>query len=155
MTFVRLHLLLALAGLGAVSIGGAVLETRWAEETQAALAEAAADRAETRRVEEAIASAQVRLALEHARLSSYETAPVHLVVSRTDARLGVERGSVVLRTAGIVTASPVGIDTVRSVSATGLGLAGGGRLDAAAGLSAADLTVLRRLVRAGTVVYVL
>jgi hypothetical protein len=146
---------LLLAGLGGVSLGGAVLEARWAGETQAAVAQAAASRAATRRIEEAVARARVRLALEHARLSSYETAPVHLVVSRTDARLGVERGSVVLRTAGIVTALPVGVDTVRSVGATGLGLASGGRLDAAAGLSAADLAVLRRLVRAGTVVHVL
>jgi len=44
---------------------------------------------------------------------------------------------------------------VRSVGTAGLRLAGGGRLDAAAGLSAADLTVLRRLVRPGTVIYVL
>ncbi|MFZ9897922.1 MAG: hypothetical protein ACO3F5_00620 [Gemmatimonadaceae bacterium] len=154
MTFLRLLLLLALAGLGAVSIGGAVLEARWAGETQAAVAQAAANRAATRRIEEAVARARVRLALERARLSSYETARVHLVVSRTDARLGVERGSVLLRTAGLVTALPVGIDTVRSVGASGLELAGGDRLDAAAGLSTPDLAVLRRLVRSGTVVYV-
>ena len=155
MTLPRRALLLSLAGLGALSIGGARAAARWRTETRAAVDATTAVAAETRRLEEAIARAQVRLTLEQARLRPYDTAPVHLVVSRADARLGVERGAVVLRTAGIVTASPVGIDTVRSVSATGLGLAGGGRLDAAAGLSAADLTVLRRLVRAGTVVYVL
>jgi len=154
-TFRRLLLLLSLVGLGAVSIGGAVLEARWAGETQAAVARTAANRAATRRTEEAVARARVRLALERARLSPYQTAPVHLVVSRADARLGVERGAVVLRMEGIVTVLPVGIDTVRSVGTAGLRLAGGGRLDAAAGLSAADLTVLRRLVRPGTVIYVL
>ncbi|MBM3885695.1 MAG: hypothetical protein FJ361_07625 [Gemmatimonadetes bacterium] len=80
---------------------------------------------------------------------------MHLVLSRTDGRLRVERGAVILRTAGLVTAAPIGVDTVRSVGLTALGLATGGRLDATAGLSAADLVVLRRVVRIGTVVYVL
>ena len=44
MTFRRLLLLLSLVGLGAVSIGGAVLEARWAGETQAAVARTAANR---------------------------------------------------------------------------------------------------------------
>ena len=153
MTITRLLLLLALAGLGAVSIGGARAAARWERETRAAVAEATTEQVATRRLEEEVARARVRLALEHARLAPYDSAPVHLVISRADGRLGVERGSVLLRTAGIVTASPIGVDTVRSVGAAGLGL-GGGRLDAAAGLSAADLAVLRRLVRVGTVVYV-
>ncbi len=155
MTLPRLALLLSLAGLGAASIGGAALEARWARETRAAVADAGALGREVRRIDDELAHARVRLALEHARSASYDAASVHLVVSRADGRLSAERGSVVLRTMGVITAAPSGVDTVRAVSAEDIVFAGGGRVDAAAGLTAADLAALRRLVRVGAVLYVL
>lgn len=69
----------------------------------------------TRRIEEAVARVRVRILPEQARLTPYDAAPVHLVLSRTDGRLRVERGAVILRTAGLVTTAPIGVDTVRSV----------------------------------------
>jgi hypothetical protein len=154
-TLPRLALMLSLAGLGAVSIGGAALEARWARETRAVVADAGALGREVRRIDDELAHARVRLALEHARSASYDAAPVHLVVSRADGRLSAERGSVVLRTMGLITVAPIGVDTVRSVGAQDIVFAGSGRVDAVAGLTAADLAALRRLVRVGTVLYVL
>lgn len=155
MTPARLLPLLLLALCGGASVGGAVLAARWTDETRAATARAVALHDQTRRTRDLVAQAEVRLALERARLTPYDSAPVHLVLSRADGRLTLGRGPVILRRASLVTAAAVGLDRVVTVDADGVELAHGGRLDAVAGLTAADLAVLRRLVRLGTVVYVL
>ena len=155
MTPARFLPVLLLALCGGASVGGAVLAARWTDETRVATARAAALQNQTRRTRELVARAEVRLALERARLTPYDSAPVHLVLSRADGRLTLGRGAIILRRASLVTAAAVGLDRVVTVGAEGVDLADGGRLDAAAGLTPADLAVLRRLVRPGAIVYVL
>lgn len=155
MTPARLLPMLLLALAGGASVGGAVLAARWTEAARSATVQTDALRDATRRTRELVARAEVRLALERARLTPYDSAPVHLVVSRADGRLTLGRGPVILRRAALVTAASIGLDRVVAVGAAGVDLADAGRLDAAAGLTPADLAVLRRLVRPGVVVYVL
>lgn len=154
MTSPRLSLTLLLALLGGVNVGGVATGARWDAATRAAEEATLAERSASRWLEEAVAAARVRLALDRARLIPYDEAPVHLVVSRSDASLRLERGPIVLRTANLVTVAVVGIDTVTAVTASGVSFVRGGRFDAASGLSRADLAAVHRLVRVGALVYV-